>query len=202
MKKKIILLFLAIGTVVLLPLASCGSDDDENDNNTQPVPADTTDVTPTVITDDTTKVENDTTTVKEKEEEKVVQYTLDDVQGIWHVKKDNGQEEYIHIDGVDTHIIRYNTSYMGEDNWISLKLTGTNVTDNLLGFSVSFLTNIYGYTLKRISDTEMLAKPKSEYFENEDFTIDDVILTKESELPARFNDPSYVFQLSMDYTNY
>lgn len=199
MKKKIILLFLAIGTVVLLPLASCGNDDDENDNNTKPVPADTTDVTPSIITEDTTKVESDTTTVKEEE---VVQYTLDDVQGIWHVKKENGPEEYIQIDGVNTHIIRYNTSYMGEDNWISLKLTGTNVTNNLLGFSASFLTNIYGYTLKRISDTEMLAKPKSEYFENEDFTIDDVVLTKESELPARFNDPSYVFQLSMDYTNY
>ncbi|MBR3518636.1 MAG: hypothetical protein IKN77_00765 [Paludibacteraceae bacterium] len=199
MKKKIILLFLAIGTVVLLPLASCGNDDDENDNNTKPVPADTTDVTPSIITEDTTKVESDTTTVKEEE---VVQYTLDDVQGIWHVKKENGPEEYIQIDGVNTHIIRYNTSYMGEDNWISLKLTGTNVTNNLLGYSASFLTNIYGYTLKRISDTEMLAQPKSEYFENADYSIDDVILTKESELPARFNDPSYVFQLSMDYTNY
>ena len=199
MKKKIILLFLAIGTVVLLPLASCGNDDDDNDNNTKPVPADTTDVTPSIITEDTTKVESDTTTVKEEE---VVQYTLDDVQGIWHVKKENGPEEYIQIDGVNTHIIRYNTSYMGEDNWISLKLTGTNVTNNLLGYSASFLTNIYGYTLKRISDTEMLAQPKSEYFENADYSIDDVILTKESELPARFNDPSYVFQLSMDYTNY
>lgn len=200
MKKKILLLFLTIGTVVLLPLASCGDDDDNDDNNTtKPVSTDTTDVTPTIITDDTTKIENDTTPVKEEE---VVQYTLDDVQGIWHVKKENGPEEYIQIDGVNTHIIRYNTSYMGEDNWISLKLTGTNVTNNLLGYSASFLTNIYGYTLKRISDTEMLAQPKSEYFENADYSIDDVILTKESELPARFNDPSYVFQLSMDYTNY
>lgn len=200
MKKKILLLFLTIGTVVLLPLASCGDDDDNDDNNTtKPVSTDTTDVTPTIITDDTTKIENDTTPVKEEE---VVQYTLDDVQGIWHVKKENGPEEYIQIDGVNTHIIRYNTSYMGEDNWISLKLTGTNVTNNLLGYSASFLTNIYGYTLKRISDTEMLAQPKSEYFENDDFSIDDVILTKESELPARFTDPSYLFQFSMDYTNY
>ncbi|MBO7608256.1 MAG: hypothetical protein J6T28_11685 [Paludibacteraceae bacterium] len=201
MKKKILLLFLTIGSVVLLPLTSCGDDDDENDNNNnKPVPTDTTDVTPAIITDDTTTVENDTTTVKE--EEKVVQYTLDDVQGIWHVKKASGQEEYIHIDGVNTHIIRYNTSYMGEDNWLSLKLTGTNVTNNLLGFSASFLTNTYGYTLKKVSDTEMLAQPKSEYFENDDFSIDDVILTKESELPARFTDPSYLFQFSMDYTNY
>lgn len=200
MKKKILLLFLTIGTVVLLPLASCGDDDDNDDNNTtKPVSTDTTDVTPTIITDDTTKIENDTTPVKEEE---VVQYTLDDVQGIWHVKKENGPEEYIQIDGVNTHIIRYNTSYMGEDNWLSLKLTGTNVTNNLLGFSASFLTNTYGYTLKKVSDTEMLAQPKSEYFENDDFSIDDVILTKESELPARFTDPSYLFQFSMDYTNY
>jgi hypothetical protein len=200
MKKKILLLFLTIGTVVLLPLASCGDDDDNDDNNTtKPVSTDTTDVTPTIITDDTTKIENDTTPVKEEE---VVQYTLDDVQGIWHVKKENGPEEYIQIDGVNTHIIRYNTSYMGEDNWLSLKLTGTNVTNNLLGFSASFLTNTYGYTLKKVSDTEMLAQPKSEYFENDDFSIDDVILTKESELPACFTDPSYLFQFSMDYTNY
>lgn len=197
---------LTVATVISFSLASCGDDDDELDNNNnKPTPADTTTVTPadtaTVTPSDTATVTPSDPTENQEPTEKT-QYTLDDVQGLWHAKLDNGSETYLEINGENTRIIQRNTEYPDEEKWICLKLAGNNVTDNVLGYSAQFLTPIYGLELKKITDSEMVAQPYSEYFENEDGTIGDVTFTKESELPSPFNEPGYIFQLSMDYTSW
>lgn len=206
-KKVLGYFILSAFTVSSITLASCGDDDDDDDNNnnvvpevkdtTNKVPADTTNKVPNVPSD-----ESNDPTDEGKEPETSNQFKLDDVQGIWHAKLATGQEEYVEISNDITHIIRYNTEYMGEDHWLSLKLGGTNVENNKIVFSPSYLTNSYGYVIKIITENGMVVNPKSQYFEDENYNTPDVTFTKVSELPARFLDEYYIFQFSMDYTNW
>ena len=205
MKKKFSYCILAFATAMSFSLASCGDDDEPENNDTKPTPVDTTDVNPvdtaTVIPSDTTTVTPSNPTEDPNTQENT-QYTLDDVQGLWHAKKEGGYEIYVEIKGENTRLIERNTEYPEEEKWICLSLAGNNVTDNIFGYSTSFLTNAYGFKLKKITDTEMVTTPSSEYFANEDGSIDDVTFTKMSELPSFFSEPGFIFQFSMDYTSW
>ncbi|MBR6105774.1 MAG: hypothetical protein IKP81_12055 [Paludibacteraceae bacterium] len=177
-----------------ISLASC-SDDDDDDDTVIPVPVDTTKNEPV----DTTGNEPvDTTGNEQGNPVSNIQYTLDDIQGTWHTKTEKGCEEYLVIEGEKVHIIRYNTEYPGEDNWISLKLGGAFVDENKVGFSPSYLSNIYGFKLKQVSNSEFVAVPKNEYFANDDYSFSDITYEK-VDLPSKFTDPYYIFQLSMNY---
>lgn len=197
MKKKFSYCILAFATVMSFSLASCGDDDELENNDNKPTPADTANVTPV---DTATVIPSDPTEDPNTQEN--TQYTLDDVQGIWHAKKEGGYEIYVEIKGDTTRLMERNTEYPGEEKWIRLSLAGNNVTDNVFGYSAQYLTTAYGFTLKKITDTEMVATPFSEYFANENGSINDVTFAKESELPSLFSEPGFIFQVSMDYTTW
>lgn len=181
-------------TATSISLASCGDDDDDDDDsyNTEE-PADTNKVvTPT----DTTSKQQETPA----EEETTVQYTLNDIIGVWHMGVDsNYKDAYISISADKCEHFYLNNNYPNEDKWTHLTMVGCNVNEkNVVSWNPSYIGNAYGWTIKSVNATEMVITPKYTYLSDD---YDTITLTKVDAVPTRLSSGDNVM-LSMDYTSW